>query len=134
MLPLGCIIEQTHTISARRHREDLKRVGISPPLPHRRKGAGVAVRRSITIGWYHTYPGTQASQHRPPRARREIRGTMFMAEYHLPAPIQSPRGGPPSEGVGEGFHRGVDSVCSSYILLVFFLLHILKLVYSVQGT
>jgi hypothetical protein len=40
-------LEQTRTISARRPREDLTRVDMSL---RQRKGSGVAVRRSITIG------------------------------------------------------------------------------------
>jgi hypothetical protein len=95
------IVEQTRTISARRSPEDLNRAYISLPLPHRREGAGVAVGRSITIGWYHTCPRTQASQRRPPRARREIRRTMFRVDCHLPALLRPPPGGQPREGVGK---------------------------------
>ena len=115
MSPLGRILE--HAIPARRPPEDLK-IHTSLPLLRQPEGSGVAVHRRITIGWDHTYPGTQASQHPPPRESREIRGT---TDYYLLALIQSPREGPAREGAGESCHRG-GGVYSSYILLFHFLI------------
>jgi hypothetical protein len=127
MSPLGPILEQTQTISARRPREDLKRtVYMSLPLPFRREGSDVAMRRSVTIGPYYTCLGTQASRSRPPlqrpRAHQEIHGTMFMEDCHPPLLLWPTPGELLKEGVGEGSHHHGVGVCSSYILLLSFLL------------